>query len=104
MKTILSLCLLALSSLAAFADLVAISTTTLTINNKSVTESIAPAQTSPYYRLCYDSTGKVRDLIYDKGTTRTILSLYCATTYAEIQAYATANSLTGLPKQAPGQP
>ena len=66
---------------------------------------IASAKPDPYYRLSYDpTTKKVIRLDFTAVNQSTPHSLFCATTYAEIAAQATALQLTGLPAQVTGQP
>lgn len=60
--------------------------------------NVAPANTVAYYRLIYNaSTKKVIQCVYGKGITYTTDAIFCATTWAEIQAEATTLTLTGLP-------
>jgi hypothetical protein len=81
------------------AATISTTTTTITVGGDSVTANVSPARTPGYYRLVYDvSTKKIKTLVFSIGITETINGLFCADTYAEVQAYATANSLTGLPK------
>ncbi len=78
--------------------------TTLRIGAESVPVQVSPARTPGYYRLVYDvTTKKIRTLVYSIGITETINGLYCADSYAEVQAYVTANGLTGLPKDPKGK-
>ena len=71
----------------------------------TLTVSTAPAAAAAYYRLIYDPTGKkVKALIFSKAITSTPWSIYSCQTYAQAQAYATTNTLTGLPPQRAGQP
>jgi hypothetical protein len=73
-------------------------TTTLTVGGNAVTVHMSPVRTPGYYRLAYDvAAKKVKALVFSVGITETINGLYCADTYAEIQAFAAANSLTDLP-------
>ena len=60
---------------------------------------------TPYYRLMYDATTKeVIECYYHAGTTTTPTALFCATTWAEIQAFATGDNLTGLRETDPALP
>jgi hypothetical protein len=99
--------ILILLSLAQPVGAAQISTTTatVTISGSTVTAQVSPARTPGYYRLAYDVTSKkIKALVFSIGITETINGLYCADTYVEIQAYATANNLTGLPKDPNAQP
>jgi len=55
-----------------------------------------------YYRLVYDpKTKKAVSVFFVEGYTYTPHSLYCATTWPEIQAFAANEGLTGVPEQDP---
>lgn len=58
------------------------------------------------YTLIYNANTKaVQKLLYGTQKAYTLLSvLRGLTTYAEVQAFCTTNSLTGLPAQQAGQP
>ncbi len=93
------------ASLPIGAAQISTTTTTVTIGGSTVTAQVSPARTPGYYRLAYDVTSKkIKALVFSIGLTETINGLYCADTYAEIQAFATANNLTGLPKDPNVQP
>jgi hypothetical protein len=78
------------------ATQVTTTTSSVTISGQTITYNVASAQTPGYYRLAYDSTSKkIGMLIFSKGTTKSIYTLYCVTTYAEVQAFVTAQGLTG---------
>jgi hypothetical protein len=73
-------------------------TSSVTISGQTIAYSVSPTRTTGYYRLAFDSgTKKIVGLLFSVGTTKTVYTLYCADTYAEVQAFATANALTGLP-------
>jgi len=58
----------------------------------------APTRSTPYYRLAYIAkTKKCIGLYYSSGITKSGASLFCADTYAEIQAFTTSEGFTGLP-------
>ena len=83
---------------------VATTTRAITFAGQSVTAQVSPARTPGYYRLIYDvSTKKIKALVHSVGVTETVNGLYCADEYAEIQAFAEAHGLTGLPKLANGR-
>lgn len=98
-KTLLALLCLALA-IPVKADQVATTTATVTISGQTITYNVSPVRSPGYYRLAYDSTTKAiahDGLVFSVGTTKTVFTLYCADSYAEVQAFVTANSLAGLP-------
>ena len=103
MKKYLSILFIALALfLPARATPVSTTTSSLTVSGQTITYHVAPSQTPAYYRLAYDSgTKKIAAAVFATGKTQTVYTLYCATTWAEVQAFAATNSLTGLPATAP---
>ena len=78
-----------------------------TVSTSTVTEVISsvPKSNTASYRLVYDPVSKrVIVLIYSSGITQTTKSIYTCTTYAQAQAFAATNAITGLPAQKTGQP
>jgi len=67
------------------------------------TVNVIPVQTTKCYRVSYDATTKkVVSVVYGNTLVTRYLGGLCAfTTWAEVQAQATALGLTGLPDKAP---
>ena len=67
------------------------------------TVNVLPAQTTPCYRVSYDmTTKKVVGVVHgDRLVTRYLGGLFAFTTWAEVEARATALGLTNLPAKDP---
>jgi len=104
MKTILLFINLFGLSLSAMATPVATTTATQTVNGQSVVVITAAAASTPYYRMSWmvvvregADVNVFKGLVFSTGVTKDIDDLYCATTYAEIQAKATALGIAKIP-------